>query len=85
MKFGRDFGDIIKDIPTISIPDDHDAGQPNMWGASGKVSNLKSAEDGGYYMSAEYVKEVERAQTSNLPYTYDPTPIGQGIGVYYTN
>ncbi len=85
LKFGRDFGDIIKDIPTISIPDDHDVGQPNMWGAGGKVSNLKEADDGGYYMSAEYVKEVERAQTSNLPDPYDPTPIGQGIGVYYTN
>ena len=27
LKFGRDFGEIIKDRPTITIPDDHDVGQ----------------------------------------------------------
>jgi len=85
LKFGRDFGDIIRDIPTITIPDDHDVGQPNLWGAGGKVAKLKNAEDGGYFMPVEYVKEVERAQTSHLPDPYDPTPIEQGIGVYYTN
>jgi hypothetical protein len=30
LKFGRDFGAIIKDRPTICLPDDHDAGQPNL-------------------------------------------------------
>jgi hypothetical protein len=28
---------------------------------------------------------VERCQTSHLPDAYDPTPLKQGIGVYYTN
>jgi hypothetical protein len=28
---------------------------------------------------------VQRAQTSHLPDPYDPTPIGQGIAVYYTS
>jgi hypothetical protein len=28
---------------------------------------------------------VERCQTAHLPDPFDPTPIGQGIGVYYTN
>jgi hypothetical protein len=28
---------------------------------------------------------VERCQTAHLPDPYDPTPIKQGIGVYYTN
>ena len=28
---------------------------------------------------------VERCQTGHLPDPYDPTPIEQGIGVYYTN
>jgi len=85
LKFGRDFGDIIRDIPTITIPDDHDVGQANLWGNGGKVSNVRTGRDGGYYMPADYVKEVERAQTSHLPDPFDPTPIGQGIGVYYTN
>lgn len=40
---------------------------------------------GGYMMPADFVKMVERTQTSHLPDPYDPTPIAQGIGVYYTN
>lgn len=40
LKFGRDFGAIIKDRPTICLPDDHDVGQPNLWGESGKISTL---------------------------------------------
>jgi hypothetical protein len=85
LKFGRDFGEIIKDRPTITIPDDHDAGQPNLWGEEGGVAKLRGAADGGYLMPAEYVKEVERAQTSHLPDPYDPTPVKRGIGVYYTD
>lgn len=85
LKFGRDFGEIIKDRPTICLPDDHDVGQPNLWGESGKISTLGGAADGGYSRPAVYVKEVERAQTSHLPDPADPHQIGQGIGVYFTN
>ena len=85
LKFGRDFGDIISNIPTVTIPDDHDVGQSNLWGAGGKISNTEAGHDGGYFRPVEYVKEVERAQTSHLPDPYDPTPIQRGIGVYYTS
>ena len=84
LKFGRDFGEIIRNTPTICIVDDHDVGQGNFWGNGGTKATSLSGVSGGYYMPAEYVKEVERAQTSNLPDPYDPTPIEQGIGVYYT-
>ncbi len=84
LKFGRDFGEAIRNIPTVTIPDDHDVGHPNLWGAGGKKSNVAAGHDGGYFKPVEYVKEVERAQTSHLPDPYDPTPIEQGIGVYYT-
>jgi len=83
-RFGRDFGDIIRNTPTVTIPDDHDVGQANLWGAGGKKSNTGAGHDGGYFMPAEYVKQVERAQTSHLPDPFDPTPIKRGIGVYYT-
>ncbi|MDF1576349.1 MAG: hypothetical protein P1P86_14265 [Bacteroidales bacterium] len=83
--FGSQFGEMWRERPCISIPDDHDVGQPNLWGESGKVSTLDGAADGGYTYHPEYVKMVERCQTANLPDPYDPTPIGQGIGVYYTN
>ena len=84
LRFGRDFGEVIRNTPTVTIPDDHDVGQGNLWGASGKKSKTPAGHDGGYYMPASYVKAVERAQTWHLPDPYDPTPIQQGIGVYYT-
>jgi len=85
LKFGRDFGEIIRNTPTVTIPDDHDVGHGNLWGAGGKKSNTNAGHDGGYFKPVEYVKEVERAQTSHLPDPYDPTPIARGIGVYYTS
>jgi len=85
LKFGRDFGEIIRNRPTITIPDDHDVGQGNLWGASGKKSKVDAGHDGGYFRPLDYVKEVERAQTSHLPDPYDPTPVQRGIGVYYTS
>ncbi len=84
LKFGRDFGEIIRSTPTVTIPDDHDVGHPNLWGAGGKQSFVAAGHDGGYFKPVEYVQEVERAQTSHLPDPYDPTPIQRGISVYYT-
>ena len=77
------FRDIAKDIPCITVPDDHDVYQGNLWGQGGR--SAKSQNDGGYVHPADFVKMVERTQTSNLPDPYDPTPIKQGIGVYYTS
>jgi hypothetical protein len=85
LKFGRDFGEIIRNIPTVTIPDDHDVGQGNLWGQGGRLSQIRAGHDGGYAAPLEYVKEVERAQTSHLPDPFDPTPVERGIGVYYTN
>jgi hypothetical protein len=83
--FGRQFGELVKDRPTIAIPDDHDVGQGNLWGEGGKVAKLPGGADGGYTMPAEYVNMVQRAQTGNLPDPYDPTLIEQDITVYYTS
>ncbi|MBI1344906.1 hypothetical protein GC163_01305 [bacterium] len=84
LQFGRQFGDIIKDRPTVTIPDDHDVGHPNIWGAAGKLSKIPGNADGGYAMPVEYVNMVQRQQTGHLPDPYDPTPIQRGITVYYT-
>ena len=83
--FGMQFRDIFRTRPCITIPDDHDIGQGNLWGESGKVSYASGSSDGGYTYHPEYIKMVERGQTSHLPDPFDPTPIGQGIGVYYTS
>jgi hypothetical protein len=85
LRFGRDFGEIIRNTPTVTIPDDHDVGGPNLWGQGGRQSLRANGDDGGYFKPVEYVQEVERAQTSHLPDPFDPTPVQRGIGVYYTN
>ncbi len=85
LKFGLQFRETFRNRPCISIPDDHDVGQPNLWGEGGKKTSSKKGDNGGYYCDAEYVKMVERCQTANLPDPYDPTPVEQGIGVYYTS
>jgi hypothetical protein len=77
------YRDLTKDIPTVSIPDDHDVYQGNLWGQEGRATDTDHK--GGYVHPAWFVKMVERTQVSNLPEPYDPTPIEQGIGVYYTS
>jgi len=85
LKFGLQFKETFRNRPCITIPDDHDIGQGNLWGESGKKASSPAGDDGGYFYHPEYVKMVERCQTSHLPDPYDPTPVEQGIGVYYTN
>jgi hypothetical protein len=83
--FGMQFRELFRERPCITIPDDHDIGQPNLWGESGIIAASKTGDDGGYFLHHEYVKMVERCQTAHLPDAYDPTPVKQGIGVYYTS
>ncbi len=83
---GWSFGDLMRDRPTICIPDDHDVFQGNVWGEGGKdIDGYDEHNDGGYYMPAEWINVVQRTQTSHLPDPYDPTPVAQDITVYYTN
>ncbi len=83
--FGLQFRELFRERPCITIPDDHDVGHGNLWGEGGKISASPAGDDGGYFYHHEYVKMVERCQTKHLPDAFDPTPIQQGIGVYYTN
>jgi hypothetical protein len=85
LKFGLAFREVFRNRPCITIPDDHDIGQANLWGEGGKASKTGAGHDGGYFFHPEYVKMVEHQQCGHLPDPYDPTPIEQGIGVYYTN
>ena len=84
IEFGLQFRDVIRDRPTVTIPDDHDVGQPNLWGAGGKKAKRQDGSDGGYVYPADYVNMVQRQQTWHLPDPVDPTPIAQGIGVFFT-
>jgi len=84
LEWGMQFREILRDRPVVAIPDDHDVGHPNLWGANGKKSLTPNGPDGGYYYPAEYVMMVERCQTWHLPDAVDPAVVEQGIGVYFT-
>ncbi len=84
------YGGLTAEIPSITITDDHDVYHGNIWGAGGRLAKPGvlggTAQDGGgYRMPAEWVKMVERTQASHMPDPFDPTPVAQGIGVYYTD
>jgi hypothetical protein len=84
IEFGLQFRDVIRDRPTVTIPDDHDVGHPNLWGAGGKRAERKDGADGGYFYPADYVNMVQRQQAWHLPDPVDPAPVSQGIGVFFT-
>lgn len=81
---GWAFGDLMRDRVTVHMPDDHDVYQGNIWGGGGRRQPLSEHERGGYVMAPEWVNVVQRTQTSHLPDPYDPRPIAQGIGVYFS-
>lgn len=84
IEFGLQFREIMRDRPTICIPDDHDVGHPNLWGENGKLSTLPGNADGGYMYPVEYVNQVQRQQSWHLPDSPDPAPVERGITVYFT-
>ena len=85
--FGWSFRDAMKDRPSVVIPDDHDVYHGNIWGLGGGPvpEGGSRGSDGGYEMHPEWVRMVERTQVANLPDPYDPAPVLQNIGVYYTD
>ncbi|HEV7224306.1 MAG TPA: alkaline phosphatase D family protein, partial [Pirellulales bacterium] len=78
---GWTWRELMRDRPTISIPDDHDVYQGNIWGEGG-APQTTTQEAGGYNMPAPWVNVVQRTQTSHLPDPWDATPCKQGIRVY---
>ncbi len=85
--YGWAYGDLMRDRPTVAIPDDHDVYHGNIWGAGGIAAPALFGQDaqdaGGYKMPPEWVNMVQRTQTSHLPQPDDPTPAAQNIGVYF--
>lgn len=90
--FGWSYRELFRDIPTAIIPDDHDVYHGNVWGEAGADAPVEdlgwgydSQDRGGYKMPPTWVNVVQRIETSHLPAPHDPTPVKQGIGVYYTD
>jgi len=90
-QFGWSWRELLKDRPSVILPDDHDVYQGNIWGHGGRripgLSGRPSGADwpkGGYAMDPAWVNAVQRTQTAHLPDPYDPRPAEQGIEVYFT-
>jgi hypothetical protein len=85
--FGWTYDKLLRDTPAVCMPDDHDVYHGNVWGAGGRKAEGEGQtgqDSGGYKEPAEWVNMVQRTQTSHLPDPFDPTPVEQRIGVYYT-
>lgn len=86
--FGWAFGDIMRDVPTICTPDDHDVFQGNIWGGGGiqKPTGAENTDDlMGFTQTVKMINVVNRTQCGHLPDPYDPEPIEQGMSVWYTS
>ncbi|MBD3268154.1 twin-arginine translocation pathway signal [bacterium] len=81
--FGWAFRDVMKNRPTLCLPDDHDVFQGNIWGNGGNATSMKDHDGGGYAQPAEMVNVVHNINCAHHPDFYDPTPIKQDISVYY--
>ena len=89
--FGWSYREMFRHIPAGFISDDHDVFHGNIWGQGGKKAptdqgwGYEAQDKGGYKYPSEWVRMVQRTLTSHLPDPYDPTPVKQDIGVYYTD
>jgi alkaline phosphatase D len=96
--YGWEYRELLRNVPSVALPDDHDVYHGNIWGAGGRDANeivpalrregvgvqTQKQDSGGYTMPAAWVNMVQRTQTSHLPDPVDPAPVAQGIGVYFT-
>ncbi|MER2490754.1 alkaline phosphatase D family protein [Catenovulum sediminis] len=89
-QFGWAFGEVMRNQPTLVLPDDHDVLQGNLWGEGGQLKKNPEQDPtasltGGYIESVRFVNAVHRTCVSHHPDPYDPTPNPSGISCYYTD
>lgn len=89
-QFGWAFREIMRDRPTLCLPDDHDVLQGNLWGEGGALKKDPAADPtasltGGYIETVRFVNAVHLTCTSHHPDPYDPTPNPSGISCYYSD
>jgi len=78
------FREITRDRPTLVLVDDHDVYHGNLWGNNGRPAPDGNQDLGGFVRKAEWVNMVQAAQCGHNPDAWDPTPVQQGISVYYS-
>ncbi|MCH7729688.1 MAG: alkaline phosphatase D family protein, partial [Planctomycetes bacterium] len=81
---GWAFGDLMRDRPTICLPDDHDVYQGNIWGEGGlNPHGIRNHAKGGFAEHPKFVNAVIRTQCAHHPDLPDPEPMKQGINVFF--
>ncbi len=90
-RFYWSLGELTRHLPSVSIPDDHDIYQGNIWGAGGrrakpdKARGLTAQDSGGYVHPVEFVNVVHETQTAHLPPGVDQRKCESGMSVYFTD
>ncbi len=56
--WGWAFRDLIRNVPTICLPDAHDVYQGNIWGNSGNYVLLQDHEKGGFGHNSQFIIAV---------------------------
>jgi hypothetical protein len=83
---GWAFREVMRNAPTLCLPDDHDVFQGNIWGEGGKkmdVGDSGASSKGGYIEPARMVNAVHKTNVAHHPDAFDPKPVLQDISVYY--
>lgn len=82
---GWAFREVMRNSPTLCLPDDHDVFQGNIWGEGGMKMREggDTSSDGGYMEPARMVNAVHKTNVAHHPDAYDPKPVQQDISVYY--
>ena len=88
-QFGWAFGELMRDRPTICLPDDHDVLQGNLWGEGGADMGLDPAKTGGVDVTSGYIEPVRvlnaihRTQTAHHPKPNKPDSAARGLSTYF--
>jgi hypothetical protein len=72
--FGSQFKNLMRDVPTVSITDDHDTGMANLWGtidtekpATNHRATNDAGDSGGFNKPNSYVNVSQTSQSGVLP------------------
>lgn len=79
---GWTWRDLMRDRPSVSLPDDHDVYQGNLWGEAGGPKQREQAM-GGYDMPPGWINVVHFTQTAHHPDAYERGPCQRGIFQYF--
>jgi phosphodiesterase/alkaline phosphatase D-like protein len=74
--------EITRSVPTIVQMDDHDYGEPNLWGADGSPEEDSGA---GFTKPVCLINEIQALCMGHNPDPATKETLQNGIGIYYTN